>query len=182
MFWTYFQNFVKQNNLNVSDIPRIGNDQIDLFKLFVEVLKLGGCEKVSATGMWPAVGAKLGYEATYIAILRRQSAGPGQQGAQQLAPRPSEAEGSVGASSLGHPVGTPEQLNAAKAFIDSAINNARGKRPFARKDVPESEREAFDALFVDTMRTVTRSRRSSLSHAACCRLIVAMPSPLLFFG
>ncbi|KDQ05995.1 hypothetical protein BOTBODRAFT_182015 [Botryobasidium botryosum FD-172 SS1] len=46
MFWTYFQNFVKQNNLNVSDIPQIGNDQIDLFKLFVEVLKLGGCEKV----------------------------------------------------------------------------------------------------------------------------------------
>ncbi|KDQ05997.1 hypothetical protein BOTBODRAFT_182017 [Botryobasidium botryosum FD-172 SS1] len=121
-----------------------------LFEALPAILRILEATWVSATGMWPVVGAKLGYgsfpgeggqpprsspqvaerlsmtytrllvclEVTYIAILRRQSAGPGQQGAQQLVPHPSEAEGSVGASSSGHPSGlTQAQLAQAQAQL-----------------------------------------------------------------
>ncbi|KDQ07341.1 hypothetical protein BOTBODRAFT_611091 [Botryobasidium botryosum FD-172 SS1] len=47
-----------------------------------------------------------------------------------------------------------EQLDAAKTYIDSAIQNARARRPFTRRDVSQGNCDAFDTLLGETMRTV----------------------------
>ncbi|KDQ13258.1 hypothetical protein BOTBODRAFT_33861 [Botryobasidium botryosum FD-172 SS1] len=51
-------------------------------------------------------------------------------------------------------VGAPERLAAAKIWVDSAFRSARARHPFSLKEVPERDRNAFDALFHETMRTV----------------------------